>query len=86
MERSSRGSSQKLLLQCEHTKKPADWKKFPTNDDRVKQLVQILLNASASEVYTKKKTLQERKVVLICNGDVYTVKHLMMKSKPKEQC
>ena len=43
MERNRRGSSEKLLLQGENTKKPADWKAFLTNEDNRKQLVQVLL-------------------------------------------
>ena len=33
MERNRRGSSEKMLLQGENTKKPADWKAFLTNED-----------------------------------------------------
>lgn len=69
MERSRRGSSEKLLLQGENTKKPADWKSFLTNDENKKQLVQVLLSAWANDIYAKK--LQGRKVVLICEGDAY---------------
>ena len=50
-------------------KKPADWKTFLTNDDNKKQLVKVLLNTWANDVYAKK--LQRRKVVLICEGDAY---------------
>ena len=67
MERNRRGSSEKLLLQGENTKKPADWKNFLTNEDNKKQLVQVLLKAWDNDAYAKK--LQGRKVVLICEGD-----------------
>ena len=33
MERIRRGSAEKLLVQDENTKKPADWKTFLTNED-----------------------------------------------------
>ena len=69
MERNRRGSSEKLLLQGENTKKPADWKAFLTNEDNKKQLVQVLLSAWANDVYATK--LQGRKVTLICEGDAY---------------
>ena len=69
MEKNRRGSSEKLLLQGENTKKPADWKAFLTNEDNKKQLVHVLLNAWDNDAYAKK--LQGRKVVLICEGDAY---------------
>ena len=70
MERNRRGSSEKLLLQGENTKKPpADWKNFFTNEDNKKQLVQVLLKAWDNDAYAKK--LQGRKVVLICEGDAF---------------
>ena len=43
MERNRRGSSEKLLLQVENKKKPADWKNFLTNEDNKKQLAQTCL-------------------------------------------
>ena len=39
MDRKRRGSSEKLLLQGENTKRPADWKAVLTNEDNKKQLV-----------------------------------------------
>ena len=69
MERNRRGSSEKLLLQSENTKKPADWKAFLTNEDNKKQLVHVLLNAWDNDAYAKK--LQGRKAVLIFEGDAY---------------
>ena len=69
MERNRRGSSEKLLLQGENTKKPADWKAFLTNEDNRKQLVQVLLNTLDNDAYENK--LRGRKVVLICEGDAH---------------
>ena len=69
MEMNRRGSIERLLLQGENTKKPADWKTFLTNEDNKKQLVQVVVNAWDGDVYANK--LQGRRVVLICEGEVY---------------
>ena len=54
MERNRRGPSEKLLLQGENTKKPADLKAFSTNENNKKQLVQVLLNAWDNDACAKK--------------------------------
>ena len=79
MERNRRGSSEKLLLQGENTKEPADWKAFSTNEDNKKQLVQVLLNAWDNDACAKK--LRGRQVVLICEG----ASHLKMELRQKER-
>ena len=69
MERNRRGFNEKLLLQGENTKKPADWEAFLTKEDNKKQLVQVLKYAWDHDAYANK--LRGRKVVLICEGDAY---------------
>lgn len=69
MERVRRGCGEKLLIQGENTKKPADWKSFLTNDENKKQLVQVIREAWNSDSYAQK--LEGRKVTLICDGVGY---------------
>ena len=70
MERNRRGSSEKLFLKGENTKKPADWKALLTNENTKKQLVQVLLNTWDNDAYVN--NLRGRNVVLICEGDAYS--------------
>lgn len=69
MERQRRGSSERLLITGENTKKPADWKTFLKNDDNKKQLVQVMQKSWNSDIYAKR--LEGREVILICEGDAY---------------
>ena len=72
MERTRRGHGDKLLIQGENTKKPADWKSFLANSENKTQLVQVMSKAWNNDAYAKQ--LQGRRVVLVseCNAYIYT--------------
>ena len=69
MERKRRGCAEKLIIKGENTKKPADWKKFLTNDQNKKQFIEILLTVWSSDRFADK--LKGRSVTLICEGRAY---------------
>ena len=81
MESNRRGSSEKLLLQGENTKKPADWKAFLTNEGNKKQLVHVLLNAWDNDAYAK--SCREERLFLSVRA-MHIATHLMMELRQKE--
>ncbi|KAL5014823.1 hypothetical protein ScPMuIL_000962 [Solemya velum] len=69
MERRRRGTSEKLLIRGEKTKRPPDWKAFLTNDENKQQFINLLLKEWSTDQYAP--MLKDRKVVLVCNGEAY---------------
>ena len=64
MERSRRGTSAKLIIKGENTKRPADWKKFLTNDENNEQFIEVILKVLNSDLVASK--LVNRKIIMIC--------------------
>ena len=62
MERDGRGTSSKLIIKGENTKRPADWKKFLTNDENKQQFIEVILKVWSSNVTAPK--LLNRKIVM----------------------
>ena len=69
MERSRRGTSAKLIIKGENTKRPADRKKFLTNDENKEQFIEVILKVWSSELIAPK--LVNRKIIMICAGRAY---------------
>ncbi len=69
MERARRGVGEKLLIKGENTRKPQDWKAFLANAENKKQLIALLLKVWGSDSLAKK--LQNRHVILVCEGVAY---------------
>ena len=66
MERSGRGRSAKLIIKGENSKRPADWKKFLTNDENKEQFIDVILKVWSSDLIAPK--LVNRKIIMICAG------------------
>ena len=62
MERDGRGTSSKLIIKGENTKRPADWKKFLTDDENKQQFIEVILKVWSSDVAAPK--LLNRKIVM----------------------
>ena len=66
MERQRRGTSEKLIIKGENTKRPKDWKAFLANDANKKQLTELLVAEWSKDSYAAK--LKGRQVIAICDG------------------
>lgn len=66
MERKRRGTSEKLIIKGESTKRPSDWKAFLANDANKQQFIELLLKQWQKDEYAPK--LLDRQVILICAG------------------
>ena len=66
MERQRRGTSEKLIIKGESTKRPKDWKTFLANDANKKQLTELLVAEWSKDTYAAK--LEGRQVTAICDG------------------
>ena len=71
MERQRRGCGEKLIVKGEATKKPPDWTLFLSNDENMVQFIQLLQRLWRGDSYASR--LQERQVIIICEG----VAHLL---------
>ena len=69
MERSRRGTSAKLIIKGEKTKRPAEWKKFLTNDENKEQFIEVILKVWSSDLMAPK--LVNRRSIMICAGRAY---------------
>eukprot|EP00794_Sanderia_malayensis_P021335 gene21335-23410_t len=69
MERARRGTSAKLIIKGENTKRPADWKKFLTGEGNKQQYIEIILKVWSSDLVAAE--LLNRKFILICNRKAY---------------
>ena len=69
MEREQRGSSEKLIIGGQLTKKPADWKNFLKNSQNKSQLVDVMNEVWSSDAFAPK--LVQRKVVSVVQGRSY---------------
>ena len=69
MERSRRGTSAKLIIKGENTKRRADWKKFLTNDENKEHFIEVILKVWSSDLIAPK--LVNRKIIMICAGRAY---------------
>ena len=67
VERLRRGSTPKLIVGGENTKKPKEWKSFLTNDENKKQLIEVLLAVWSSDFF--KEIIKDRVVVLVWEGE-----------------
>ena len=63
MERSRRGSGDKIILKGDSTKRPADWKAFLANEENKVQFIKLLLDAWSKDSFAEKH--KGRNVVLI---------------------
>ena len=50
MERARRGSSPKLIIKGENTRRPLDWKMFLKNDENKQQLTEVILKVWSSDL------------------------------------
>ena len=69
VERLRRGSTAKLIVREENSKKPKEWKSFLTNNENRKQLFEVLLAVWSSDSF--KDNIRDRVVILICEGEAY---------------
>ena len=69
MEREQRGSSEKLIIGGQLTKKPADWKNFLKNSQNKSQLLDVMNEVWSSDAFAPK--LVQRKVVSVVQGRSY---------------
>ena len=69
MEREQRGSSEKLIIVGQLTKRPADWKDFLMNSENISQLVHVMNEVWCSDAFAHK--LQNRKIVSVVQGHDY---------------
>ena len=69
MEREQCGSSEKLIIGGQLTKRPADWKDFLMNSENKSQLVHVMNEVWCSDAFAHK--LQNRKIVSMVQGYVY---------------
>ena len=69
MERDGRGTSSKLIIKGENTKRPADWKKFLANDENKQQFIEVILKVWSSDVVAPK--LLNRKIVMTCGEKAF---------------
>ena len=69
MEREQRGSSEKLIIGGQLTKRPADWKDFLMNSENKCQLADVMNEVWSSDAFAHK--LQNRKIVSVVQGHVY---------------
>ena len=74
MERRRRGCGEKLIVQGELTKRPADWKAFLTNDQNKKQLIQLILDIWSSADFAR--NLATRNIIVIAEGHAYQLQSL----------
>ena len=65
---------EKLIVQGELTKKPADWKEFLTNDQNKVQLIQLILKIWSSADFATHLTT--RNVIVISEGHAYQLQSL----------
>ena len=66
MERQRRGTTEKLIIKGENTKRPKDWKAFLANDSNKKQFIDLLIKEWSKDEYAAK--LQGRQVIAIRDG------------------
>ena len=64
-----RGFGEKLILNGECTKKPADCKSFLSNDENKIQFTKVLLRLWSSDCYASR--LQGRRVIFVSEGAAY---------------
>ena len=69
LERSTRGSGEKRLIQGENTRRPENWKEFLSNDDNKTQLIELLLRVWCAEENLAK--IETKKIILVCKGKAY---------------
>ena len=69
MESKRRGTSDKIILSDENTKRPGDWAQFLANDENKSQFVNLLLQVRSQDSQAAK--LVGIKVVLVCEGKAY---------------
>ena len=71
VEKLRRGSAAKLIVRGDNTKKRKEWKSFLTNNENKKQLIEILPAVWSS--YSCKDNIQDRVVILTCEGEAYEI-------------
>ena len=69
MESKRRGTSDKIILSGENTKRPGDWAQFLANDENKSQFVNLLLQVRSQDSQAAK--LVGINVVLVCEGKAY---------------
>ena len=74
MERQRRGTSDKIILSGEATKRPVDWAAFLSNDDNKSQFIKLLLQVWSSDNQATK--FKGRKVIIVCEGKAYKLTSL----------
>ena len=52
--RARRGSSPKLIIKGENTRRPADWKKISQNDENKQQFIDVILKIWSSDLVAAK--------------------------------
>ena len=63
MERKRRGFSEKLIINSEVTKKPADWKLFLKNDDNKEQLIKLIHKVWSKDNFAE--NIGQKKIIMI---------------------
>jgi hypothetical protein len=63
-ERQRRGSSDKLIIKGDSTKRPADWKLFLANEENKQQFIQVMCNVWSSNAFASK--MHNRNIIFIC--------------------